>query len=180
MDGHHLRCAALCFNPMCAINGLYSYRPTAPAVDPAELCATRDHMAARGPDGQGAWLSPDGRLGLGHRRLAAPRPPQRLAGRPRPGPSLSRRQRWPRPPTAPGPARRHPPGPAPIQAVLTDFRSVLQTLARTEPVEVNNLAGPSAVGLSFEQPVETLKSIAPAPSTCWRHHIPVTFTLTAI
>ena len=55
---------------MCAINGLFSYRPTAPAVDPAELRATRDHMAARGPDGQGAWLSPDGRLGLGHRRLA--------------------------------------------------------------------------------------------------------------
>ena len=55
---------------MCAINGLYSYRPTAPAVDLAELRATRDHMAARGPDGQGAWLSPDGRLGLGHRRLA--------------------------------------------------------------------------------------------------------------
>ena len=55
---------------MCAINGLYSYRPTAPAVDLAELSATRDYMAARGPDGQGAWLSADGRLGLGHRRLA--------------------------------------------------------------------------------------------------------------
>ena len=55
---------------MCAINGILSYRPTAPAVDLAELRATRDHMAARGPDGQGAWLSPDGRLGLGHRRLA--------------------------------------------------------------------------------------------------------------
>ncbi len=55
---------------MCAINGLYSYRPTAPAVDLAELSATRDYMAARGPDGQGAWLSADGRLGFGHRRLA--------------------------------------------------------------------------------------------------------------
>ena len=55
---------------MCAINGLYAYRDQAPAVDPAELCAMRDHRAARGPDGQGAWLSPDGRLGLGHRRLA--------------------------------------------------------------------------------------------------------------
>ena len=55
---------------MCAINGLYAYRDRAPAVDPAELRATRDHMAARGPDGQGAWLSPDGRAGLGHRRLA--------------------------------------------------------------------------------------------------------------
>ena len=55
---------------MCGLNGIYSYRPTAPAMDPAELCATRDHMTARGPDGQGAWISPDGRLGLGHRRLA--------------------------------------------------------------------------------------------------------------
>lgn len=31
---------------MCAINGLYRYRPTALAVDLAELCATCDHMAA--------------------------------------------------------------------------------------------------------------------------------------
>ena len=33
---------------MFAINALFSYRPTAPAVDPAELRATRDHMAAPG------------------------------------------------------------------------------------------------------------------------------------
>ena len=46
---------------MCTINGLYAYHDRAPAVDPAELCATRDHMAASGPDGQGAWMSPDGR-----------------------------------------------------------------------------------------------------------------------
>ncbi len=43
---------------------------------------------------------------------------------------------------------------------LTDFRSVLQTLAKTAPDEVYNLAGQSSVGLSFEQPVETLESIA--------------------
>jgi asparagine synthase (glutamine-hydrolysing) len=30
----------------------------------------RDSMAARGPDGAGAWIAPDGRVGLGHRRLA--------------------------------------------------------------------------------------------------------------
>ncbi len=41
-----------------------------------------------------------------------------------------------------------------------DFRSVLQVLARTEPDEVYNLAGQSSVGLSFEQPVETLESIS--------------------
>lgn len=44
--------------------------------------------------------------------------------------------------------------------VLTDFRSVLQTLSRFEPDEIYNLAGQSSVGLSFQQPVETLDSIA--------------------
>ena len=43
---------------------------------------------------------------------------------------------------------------------LNDFRSVLQVLKKFQPDEVYNLAGQSSVGLSFEQPVETLKSIA--------------------
>ena len=43
---------------------------------------------------------------------------------------------------------------------LNDFRSVLQVLTRVKPDEVYNLAGQSSVGLSFEQPVETLDSIA--------------------
>ena len=43
---------------------------------------------------------------------------------------------------------------------LNDFRSVLQTLTRVQPDEVYNLAGQSSVALSFEQPVETLESIA--------------------
>ncbi|WP_080237807.1 GDP-mannose 4,6-dehydratase [Spirosoma rigui] len=43
---------------------------------------------------------------------------------------------------------------------INDFRSVLQTLLRTKPDEVYNLAGQSSVGLSFEQPVETLESIS--------------------
>lgn len=42
---------------------------------------------------------------------------------------------------------------------LTDFRSVLQTLSQAEPDEIYNLAGQSSVGLSFQQPVETLESI---------------------
>ncbi|HZJ00088.1 MAG TPA: GDP-mannose 4,6-dehydratase [Gemmatimonadaceae bacterium] len=42
---------------------------------------------------------------------------------------------------------------------VTDFRSVLQVLAKTAPDEVYNLAGQSSVGLSFQQPVETLESI---------------------
>jgi GDPmannose 4,6-dehydratase len=41
----------------------------------------------------------------------------------------------------------------------TDFRSVLQALVRAEPDEIYNLSGQSSVGLSFEQPVETLESI---------------------
>ncbi len=41
-----------------------------------------------------------------------------------------------------------------------DFRSVLNVLRRTDPQEIYNLAGQSSVGLSFEQPVETLESLA--------------------
>lgn len=43
---------------------------------------------------------------------------------------------------------------------LQDFRSVIQALTTTQPDEIYNLAGQSSVGLSFEQPVETLESIA--------------------
>jgi GDPmannose 4,6-dehydratase len=43
---------------------------------------------------------------------------------------------------------------------LNDFRSVLQALMKIQPDEVYNLAGQSSVGLSFEQPVETMESIS--------------------
>lgn len=43
---------------------------------------------------------------------------------------------------------------------VNDFRSVLQTLSKAAPDEVYNLAGQSSVGLSFQQPVETLESIS--------------------
>jgi len=43
---------------------------------------------------------------------------------------------------------------------LNDFRSVLQVLSKTRPDEIYNLAGQSSVGLSFDQPVETLESIS--------------------
>lgn len=46
-----------------------------------------------------------------------------------------------------------------VSMSLNDFRSVLQVLVRYEPSEVYNLAGQSSVGLSFDQPVETLESI---------------------
>ena len=44
--------------------------------------------------------------------------------------------------------------------VTTDFRSVLQTLKQVQPAEIYHLAGQSSVGLSFDQPVETLDSVA--------------------
>jgi len=43
---------------------------------------------------------------------------------------------------------------------MNDFRSVLQALAHFNPTEIYNLAGQSSVGLSFDQPVETLDSIS--------------------
>lgn len=43
---------------------------------------------------------------------------------------------------------------------ISDFRSVFQTLDKYHPDEIYNLAGQSSVGLSFEQPVETIESIA--------------------
>ncbi|GAB4026586.1 GDP-mannose 4,6-dehydratase [Spirosoma gilvum] len=47
-----------------------------------------------------------------------------------------------------------------VSVNIHDFRSVLQTLLKIKPDEVYNLAGQSSVGLSFEQPVETLESIS--------------------
>lgn len=43
---------------------------------------------------------------------------------------------------------------------IIDFRSTLQTITKIKPDEIYNLAGQSSVGLSFEQPVETLESIS--------------------
>jgi GDPmannose 4,6-dehydratase len=43
---------------------------------------------------------------------------------------------------------------------LNDFRSVLQVLKDVKPDEVYNLSGQSSVGLSFEQPVETMETIS--------------------
>lgn len=55
---------------MCGIVSIFSYGADAPPVDQEELLRIRDRMAARGPDGYGAWYSADGRVGFGHRRLA--------------------------------------------------------------------------------------------------------------
>jgi asparagine synthase (glutamine-hydrolysing) len=55
---------------MCGINGIFAYHYAANPIDRDELVRTRDHMAARGPDGKGEWISDDGRVGFGHRRLS--------------------------------------------------------------------------------------------------------------
>lgn len=47
-----------------------------------------------------------------------------------------------------------------VSMAINDFRSVLSVMSSVEPDEVYNLAGQSSVGLSFEQPVETMESIA--------------------
>lgn len=46
-----------------------------------------------------------------------------------------------------------------VSMALNDFRSVYSTVLKSRPCEIYNLAGQSSVGLSFEQPVETMESI---------------------
>ncbi len=55
---------------MCGIAGAFAYHAAAGPVDREELLRVREAMARRGPDGAGLWISPDGRAGLAHRRLA--------------------------------------------------------------------------------------------------------------
>ncbi|MCW3088212.1 MAG: GDP-mannose 4,6-dehydratase [Sediminibacterium sp.] len=47
-----------------------------------------------------------------------------------------------------------------ISVNITDFRNTLDTILKIKPDEIYNLSGQSSVGLSFEQPVETLESIS--------------------
>lgn len=49
-----------------------------------------------------------------------------------------------------------------VSMAVNDFRSVLYCFKQHSPDEVYNLAGQSSVGLSFEQPVETMDSISGA------------------
>lgn len=48
----------------------------------------------------------------------------------------------------------------PLSMVQTDFRSVLNSLMRSDPEEIYFLSGQSSVGLSFEQPAETMESVS--------------------
>ena len=55
---------------MCGINGALSFGQGTFRVTEPYVSRMRDAMAHRGPDGADAWIDPDGRVGLGHRRLA--------------------------------------------------------------------------------------------------------------
>ena len=54
---------------MCGIAGILNFNG-ARTVDGGLLTAMRDSMVHRGPDGEGLWISPDGRVGRAHARLA--------------------------------------------------------------------------------------------------------------
>jgi GDPmannose 4,6-dehydratase len=47
-----------------------------------------------------------------------------------------------------------------LSVSINDFRSVFNAIQETDPDEIYNLAGQTSVGLSFDQPVEAIESIA--------------------
>lgn len=53
---------------MCGIAGYLSANPTSLCTE--RLKRMTDIIAHRGPDGDGQWISPDGKVGLAHRRLS--------------------------------------------------------------------------------------------------------------
>jgi asparagine synthase (glutamine-hydrolysing) len=53
---------------MCGICGVA--RPNGPPIDAEAVRAMAHTMRHRGPDDEGVWRSPDGRVSLGHRRLS--------------------------------------------------------------------------------------------------------------
>lgn len=55
---------------MCGLAAIFAYQSKASPVQGDELALVRDAMRLRGPDGAASWISPDGRIGLAHRRLA--------------------------------------------------------------------------------------------------------------
>lgn len=54
---------------MCGICGVFNYGRS-DGVEEATIIKMRDTMIHRGPDDQGVFISDDGRIGLGHRRLS--------------------------------------------------------------------------------------------------------------
>jgi len=55
---------------VCGICGVFEFGGNERTVEESTLIRMRDTMTHRGPDDAGTYISPDGRLGLGHRRLS--------------------------------------------------------------------------------------------------------------
>ena len=55
---------------MCGIVGSFVFKESNHRVSDDLLTVMRDTMVHRGPDGGGNWISPDRKVGLGHRRLS--------------------------------------------------------------------------------------------------------------
>ena len=55
---------------MCGISGVLAFKNSNFQVTAEYLVSMRETLVHRGPDGAGLWISPDGRVGLAHRRLS--------------------------------------------------------------------------------------------------------------
>jgi asparagine synthase (glutamine-hydrolysing) len=55
---------------MCGIVGALTFKNSSFSVTEPYITRMRDTMIHRGPDGAGVWVSKNGRVGLGHRRLS--------------------------------------------------------------------------------------------------------------
>ena len=55
---------------MCGIVGSLLFNNSTATISESYIRKMRDTMVHRGPDGAGTWVSPDGKTGLGHRRLS--------------------------------------------------------------------------------------------------------------
>lgn len=55
---------------MCGIAGALVFEESGYRITESLIESMRDTMVHRGPDGAGLWISPDGKIGLGHRRLS--------------------------------------------------------------------------------------------------------------
>ena len=55
---------------MCGIVGALVFDSSSFGITEAYISRMRDTMVHRGPDGAGTWIAPNGKVGLGHRRLS--------------------------------------------------------------------------------------------------------------
>ena len=55
---------------MCGIAGALVFEESEYRITGSLIESMRDTMVHRGPDGAGLWISPNGKVGLGHRRLS--------------------------------------------------------------------------------------------------------------